>query len=161
MTTINAVENSTGQKLLAEHLLAESQWRQEIAEQFPDDFRNERSAQSLADLASFVTRMPADHIIFQAVSAVEVIDVLMLEPEASAMAARYGFTDHVFEPTESEMEEFLVDLVQTHIGESLTSFELCASGSDVDDQVETLEEWGARLALFVADAQQHDPRLAH
>jgi hypothetical protein len=79
---------------LAQFLRERSEWRSEKAEEYPDDRRNARSAECLAALADYVSRLPADDEALRLLAAIHKpygSDTFHPSTEGKYMISRFGF----------------------------------------------------------------------
>jgi hypothetical protein len=101
--------------LLAQHLREQSEWRAAKAEEYPEDARNRRCAEALANLAAYVDARPDDDPVIERLAAVAYFeDLYMPAEEAGRMISRYGFDRFTPPP-----DEFLGDLADAEGAEAV------------------------------------------
>jgi hypothetical protein len=79
---------------LAAYIRDQASWRFEKAAEYPEDLRNERSAESLSMLAQFVEDLPAQDEILGGLAIVQAsyhADVYLPGEAARYVIARFGF----------------------------------------------------------------------
>ncbi len=98
------------QEALAEYFESQSSWRGTKTEEYPDDYRNENCALSLAALAEEARKLPDDHPLVVAVkNQLVVTDVIMpSEGQWHIAVSRYGFDPHA--DMQVSPSDFLVEL---------------------------------------------------
>ncbi|MBA3366038.1 MAG: hypothetical protein H0U03_09690 [Actinobacteria bacterium] len=81
-------------EMLAEYVSGQAGWRADKADQYPEDDRNQRSADALWALAEHVERLPDDDPNLQALAALHEpwhTDVFISSEETGYMLLRFGF----------------------------------------------------------------------
>lgn len=134
--------NGSGRQMLVDFLLEQAKWRSRVAEDYPEDGRNEQSAAALTGLAEFVQRIPVDHPAFVAINILDGYGggggIMLGGSEFSSVAGRFGFANKWIPPTEEDMEQFVTELVDTYVSEWLDEY--IDGGSD--DWEEIAEDVG-------------------
>jgi hypothetical protein len=92
-------------------------WRRHIAESFPSDPRNQRSADRLTELAEFVTTLPADHPALVAIGSVKTgrSGALVVGAELNYMASRFGLNSQPRYDMDGGFEAFLFDFADAFV----------------------------------------------
>jgi hypothetical protein len=149
--------------MLVEYLESRSRWRDEKAEQYPDDLRNGRSADALASLAAYVRDGRADASVVDRIETPSREDgtgILQLTECAAdgehphGAVARYGFYFALEDPAHDH-EQFLAllaDLVEKDEAEQLMEWvrEGACSLDDVPDRIRLTVE------LRLADIERYE-----
>jgi hypothetical protein len=109
---------ATIRQRLADYLREQAAWRDEKAAEYPDDRRNQRSAQHLRGLAAYVDRLPDDDPNLRALAAVQegygVSEVYVPGENARYLLSRFGFHDDV-----TDLRGFLDALVSAEVGDNI------------------------------------------
>ena len=151
--------DGSGRQMLVDFLLEQAKWRSRVAEDYPEDGRNEQSAAALTELAEFVKRMPVNHPAFVAINILDGYGgggIMAGGAGSSSMAGRFGFVNQWVAPTEEDMEQFVTELVDTYVSDWLDEYIEggCDDWEDIAEDVGVGSAWiGQRKELVGEDME--------
>ncbi|MGI8411454.1 MAG: hypothetical protein ACR2QA_02970 [Solirubrobacteraceae bacterium] len=104
------------QDVIAEGIESQASWRDQKAEEYPDDFRNARAADGLKQLAEYVRRLPDNDPRVQSLNPIAVQptggDVFSPGAETDRLISRFCFDNDGTPPTDDQCSSFFDDVTE-------------------------------------------------